>query len=263
MDSFERAFDDTEKAADSILKAATELARLARRLQKEARNGNISAIKKACSSLDSSSGSLRQTVANAVATWPFKDEEEEKYLREHYAQELRDTAIKMGLNMREKDGVLISHPSIVQVLAVDRAVRVDRKKVATLRPSYLAGILQENQKRPPRFRPEAFLNALYERYSSSAKTQPPTLDGRGPVVLLARIYEAFTSLPGSKREYSKIDFARDLYFLEDKGPLSTKSGARVSFPSSTGARKAKDTFTFVSPDGQTITYYGIQFSGGA
>ena len=79
---------------------------------------------------------------------------------------------------------------------------------------------------------------------------------------LARIYEIFTSLPGSSREYDKTEFARSLYFLESNGPSHTKSGARVTFPSSTGTRSASGTFPFVGPDGQVITYYGIQFSGG-
>ncbi len=263
MDSFEQAFSDTEKAATSTLKSAAGLAKLTRALQKAAKEGNINAIKKACSNLGTVLDSLRQEVSNAVETWPFKDEEEEKYLKERYADELRHAAAENGLDIHERDGMLISYPSIVRVLPGDRAVSIDRKKVSTLRPSHLAGVLVENQKKPPRFRSEAFLKALHERYLVLAKTEAQRLDGHGPVVPVARIYEAFTSLPGSKREYSKIDFARDLYFLENSSTLSTRSGARASFPSSTGAKKTKDTFPFVGPDGQTVTYYGIQFSGGA
>ena len=220
------------------------------------KEGNINAIKKACSNLKDELGSLSQTVTNAVETWPFKDEEEEAYLREHYADELRRTAAEKGLDLRERDGKLISYPSIVYVLRGDRTVRIDKKKVATLRPSRLTGILKENQKKPPRFRPGVFLEALHKRYLLVSREQ-------ASVVPLAKIYEQFTSLPGSEREYSQIEFARDLYVLEDSGTLSTKSGARVSFPSSTGTKRAKDTFHFVGPDGQRVTYYGIQFSGGA
>ena len=262
MDSFEQAFSDTEKAATSTLKSAADLAKLARALQKAAKEGNINAIKKACSSLGTALDSLRHEISNAVETWPFKDEEEDKYLKERYADELCHAAEEKGLVIYERDGMLISYPSIVRVLPGDRAVRIDRKKVSTLRPSHLAAVLVENQKKPPRFRSVAFLKALHERYLVLTKAEAPRLDRHGPVVPLARIYEAFTSLPGSKREYSKIDFARDLYLLEDKETLFTKSGARVSFPSSTGTKTAKDTFPFVGPDGQVIKYYGIQFSGG-
>ncbi len=256
MDTFEQAFSDTEKAADSALNAVKGMEKLAKALQKAAKEGNISAIKKACSNLKDARGSLSQTVTNAVETWSFKDEEEDAYLREYYTKELRDAAAEKGLDIHERDGKLISYPSIVHVLPGDRTVRIDRKKVATLRPSHLTEILKENQKKPPRFKPGVFLEALYKRYLLVSREQ-------ASVVLLARIYEQFTSLPGSEREYSQIEFARDLYVLEGSGILSTKSGARVSFPSSTGTKRAKDTFHFVGPDGQRVTYYGIQFFGGA
>ena len=263
MDTFERAFSDTEKAADSTLNAVKGMEKLAKTLQKAAKEGNISAIKKACSNLKGTLGSLSQTVANALETWPFKDEEEEAYLGDHYTKELRHAAKEKGLTIHEKDGALIAYPSIVHILPGDRAVMIDRKKVAALRPSRLAEMLVQQQGKKSRFRADAFLKSLYEMYMLLAKTQSSKLPGsHGPVVPLARIYEAFTSLPGAGREYSKIDFTRDIYLLETSGTLATKSGARVSFPSSTGTKRAKDIFQFVGPDGQTATYYGIQFSRG-
>lgn len=256
MTTFERAFSDTEEAAVSTLRAVKDVGKLAKALQKAAREGNIGAIKRECSRLDPTLDSLKEEVSNAVAIWPFKDEEEEAYLRDHYADELRKIAAEKGLDLRERDGMLISHPSIVRVLPGDRAVRIDKSKKATLRPSRLTEILVEQQKKPPRFRSDAFLKSLYEMYVLLAKVK------QGTVIPLAMIYEAFTSCPGSKRDYSKIDFARDIYFLEQSGTLFTRSGYRVSFPSSTGLKKAKDTFSFVGPDKQVVTYYGIQFSGG-
>lgn len=265
MGGFEQAFDDTEKAATSALESATALAKLARGLQKAAREGNINAIKKARASLSEAMASLTQTVTNVGKTWPFVGEEEEKYLQERYADELRDVAAEKGVSIRERDGVLISYPSVVRILPKDRAVRIDKSKKAILRPSRLTEMLAEQQKKPPRFKTDAFLNSLHKVYSLLTRTQssPPLPGTSGPVVPLVNIYEAFTSLPGSSREYSKIDFAREIYLLEDSGALLTKSGARVSFPSSTGTKRAKDTFTFVNPDGQVISYYGIQFSGDA
>ena len=265
MTSFERAFDDVEEAAASTLKSATDLVKLARELQKAAQGGNINAIKRVCSRLDPALGSLRQEVANATETWPFTDEEEENYLKEHYANELYHAAKEKKLSIHERDGRLISYPSIAQILPGDRAVKIDRKKVSTLRPSRLVEFLIERQKKPPRFRSDAFLEALYAMYLLISREQSSTRlinGGYGPVVPLAEVYKAFTSLPGSKREYDNIDFARDIYSLEANGPSYTKKGARVSFPSSTGAKRARDTFQFVGPDEQLITYYGIQFSRG-
>ncbi len=259
MTSFERACQDTETAAASTLKAATDLAKLARTLQKAAREGNVSAIKRNAERLDGALDALRQEVANAVAAWPFEEGGEADYLRERYAVELRSVAAEKGLAIHERDGRLIAYPSIVRIFPGDHAIGIDKKKVSTLRPSYLAEILVHNQKKRPRFRSDMFLEALYKVYRQFAE---PAGLLKEPVMPLARIYEIFTSLPGSGREYDKTEFARSLYFLESDGPGHTRSGARVSFPSSTGTRSARGTFPFVGPDGQVITYYGIRFSGG-
>ena len=107
--------------------------------------------------MDDALQGLRQEVANAIATWPFEDGAEADYLREHYAGELQSTAEKHGLAIYERDGRLISYPSIVRIFPGDQAIGIDKKKVSTLRPSYLAAILVNNQKKQPRFRSEAFL----------------------------------------------------------------------------------------------------------
>lgn len=258
--SFEQACHDTETAAASTLKCATELAKLARTMQKAAKEGNVGAIRRTASRLEDALDALRQEVANAVAIWPFEDGGEAAYLKEHYAIELRSIAEKNGLSIYERDGRLISYPSIVRIFPSDHAVGIDKKKVSTLRPSYLTEILVNNQKKQPRFRSDMFLESLYKVYRQFAE---PNGLLKEPVMPLARIYDIFTSLPGSSREYDKTEFARSLYFLESDGPTHTKSGARVSFPASTGTRSARGTFPFVGPDGQVMTYYGIQFFGGA
>ena len=267
MTNFEQAFSDTESAAASTLKSANDLARVARHMQKAAKEGNISAIRRAAERLTISLGALRQEVVNATATWPFDDEGEEEYLKKQYAAELRSAATEKGLDLYERDGRLISYPSIVRVLPGEKAVRIDRKKVSTIRPSRLASILKENQNKRPRFKPEAFLEALCNAYRMlrGEQTSGRLFGDRqvGSVVPLARIYEVFTSLPDSRREYDQTDFARDLYFLDTGDIRRTKSGARVTFPASTGTRSVRGTFSFVGPDGHVATYYGIQFAGGS
>ncbi|MCY4437238.1 MAG: hypothetical protein OXE05_07905 [Chloroflexi bacterium] len=266
MDSFEQAFSDTEKAADSALKSANDLTKQVKALQKAAKDGNITAIKNSCQNLDSVLALLRQEVANAVRTWPYTDEEEVMYLENGYFDELRQATEEKGLDTFEQDGRLISPPSVVRVLPGDRAVRVDRKKISTLRPSHLAEMLVKNSKKPPRFRADAFLESLHKTYALVSGEQSPKqlMPSRsGPAVPLAKIYEALTLLPGVSLHYmDKTDFARGIYVLETQGPFRTKKGARVSFPASTGTKSGRSTFQFVGPEGQVIRYYAIQFIGG-
>lgn len=266
MENFEQAFSNTEKAADSTLKSANELTKQVKALQKAAKDGDITAIKKACQNLDTVLALLRQEVANAVRTWPYTDEEEVVYLENGYLAELRQATKEKGLDTYEQDEWLISPPSVVQVLPADRAVRIDKKKVKTLRPLRLAETLVENSKKSTRFGPVGFLESLYEAYAlvlGERSSKQLMLNHSGSVVPLAEIYKALTLLPGSRGLMDETDFARGIYILETQGPLRTKKGARVSFPASTGTKGGQGTtFQFVGPEGQVIRYYAIQFIGG-
>ncbi len=263
MISIEQAFSDTERAGESARKSATGLATRARALARAAKEGNIAAIRREQGRLAEALSSLQQEVQNAASSWHFTDEEVEKCLIEQYTDELQNAAAGVGLTIYERDGNLISYPSIVRVLPRENAVTVDKKKVSTVRPSHLADLLLKNQTRSSGFSSTRFLESLYYIYSDIVSGEPSDrlVRGAGRVVPLARIYGLISALPGSAREYDRSDFARDLYNLDAKGPRRTRKGASVSFPSSTGARRrTRDLFTFVSPQGQSVEYYGIKFS---
>ena len=265
MVNFEQGFRDAERAAATMLDSVGDLTKLARQLQKAAREGSIGNMKKAQEGLDGALASVSQATSNATQSWPFKDSDEERYFSDRYADELRRVASERGLTIHERDGRLVSHPSILRILPDARAVRIDKKRVSTIRPSYLASLLLENQKKAGRYDSARFLESLYNVYVEIVRDVSRDLAGNGgigTVVSLDRIYRLFTSLPGSGREYDRTDFARDVYLLDVNGPRSTRKGATVSFPSSTGARSAKGLFTFVGPDGRDVAYYGIRFSRG-
>ena len=121
---------------------------------------------------------------------PSEDEEEKQYLDDHYVAEFCRTAEDVGLRIFERDGNLISYPSIVRILPGDQAVRVDSKRVATIRPSHLVSTLLKNQQKPLRRLPMAYLNALYSVYSDivSGESSGRMVKGSGRVVPLARVY---------------------------------------------------------------------------
>ena len=207
---------------------------------------------------------VRQEVANATDAWPFTPDEERGYLQDNYAKELQEQAQQKNLQVHEREGRLIAHPSVVRVMPGERAVQINRRQTSNIRPTKIVGVLEDLQKRPPRFRPAAFLDALYQAYGAligGTTSDRMKLGGAGQVVPLSRIYDLFTGLPGANREYSQLDFARDLYTLETSGVKEVRSGARVSFPASTGTRGTRGTISFVGPNGETVVYYGIQFTG--
>ena len=266
MGRLEQAFADVEDAAEAALKSASALTKSAKDLQKAAKEGNIAAIKREQDRLDGALDDLSAGVSAAVSSWPLEESEEEAHLRDGYAEELREAASERGLAMHERDGRLFASPSIVRILPGERAVRIDRKQVSAIRPSRLAERLTKNQKKQGRYPAGRFLEALYGVYTDIVRGDETASrlmqEKQGRVVSLARVYRLFTSLPGSEREYTGADFARDLYLLDTSSVTTTKNGAVVSFPASTGTRspKAGDVFTFVGPDGQEVQYYAVRFT---
>lgn len=262
MGRFEQAFEDTERAAAATIDSARRLARLAGQIQRAAKTGNVAAVKRTQDRLGDALTVLAQEVKSAVESWPFGEEEEERYLESGYAAELIAAAAEQGLEIFEGDTGLIAHPSVVRILPEKRAVRIDGKQNSYIRPSHLAGVLLANQTKRSRFRSGAFLQSLYNVYSDIVRGES---SGRfvqvsGRVVPLDRVYKLLTALPGGSREYDRTDFARDLYNLEVNGPERTRKGAAVSFPASTGTKTSKGVFSFIGPDGQRINYYGLKFA---
>ena len=263
MDSFEEGFSNTERSAGLTLESATALVKTIKQLQKAAKEGNISNLKKSQQKLAEQMSELQQAVVNARDSWPFDESEEEQYLSDGFATELQRTGTERDLQIFERDGRLIVHPAIVRILSAERAVRVDKRKVSTIRPSYLVDLLVKNQQKPGRFAAGRFLEALHGVYLELVKQESVNkkiMFEAGPVVQLTRIYKLFTSLPGSSREYSTADFARDLYLLDTSGLTTTKSGVSYSFHASSGTRSSTGQLSFIGPDGRDVRYYGIQFN---
>jgi hypothetical protein len=252
--SFEQGFAEVERAAAAAERAAKSLAAAAKAMVRAAQEGNIGAIARNAQRLNDAATMASQESANAGAAWPFNAQAEEEYLQERYARELLATADSIGLKMQPRDGLLLSYPFIIRVLPSERAVRINKTKFPGLRPSRLAAKLKADQERKSRAAVAPFLDALYAAYQLVAGKH------EGGSVPLARIYRALTILPGSSSEYTKDDFARDLFALDRSGVTQTRSGASLSLPASTGTRAPASTFVCVAPDGEVVTYYAISFT---
>lgn len=167
MVSFEQACSDTERAAEAARKSAGNVVSQARALAKAAQTGNIASIKRCREKLNEALTALRQEVSNAGSCWPFSDEEEQLLFGEQYTDAIKTIAEEKGLRIQEQDELVISYPSIVRILPAERAVRVDKKRVLTVRPSYLVDLLLANQKKSSGFPPQRFLESLYSVYTDS------------------------------------------------------------------------------------------------
>ena len=254
----EGALQQTEADADSSLRSAAATARALKRLRAVVHDGNLRELRAALSAAQQSVEALQQQVATTVGGWDF--DEAAYFGSGAYTEELLATASAMRLAMYEQDDRLYCFPSLLRVLPAERTILIDRTRERRLRPSSVVEHLRHLQDRPPRFKPDAFLAALFKAYRALAQRQGGTKLDSGPVERLARVYELLTLLPGQAREYSSHEFARDIYLLDRSGMTETRDGFVVSFPASTATKSASGVITAITESGQERRYWGIAFT---
>jgi hypothetical protein len=255
--SLEESLAKTQADAEGALRAASTVTAALKRFRGAALVGNLRDLRAAIAATDQALAALRQQFANARDGWSF---DEEVYFQDgSFAAELVETAKRLNLGLFELDERLYSYPVLVRLLPNDRAVMIDKTRERRVRPTVLVSHLKELQRRPPRFKPEAFLEALHDAYGTIvARGRGRPADGT--VVKLVDVYALFTLLPGQSKEYSRQEFGRDIYLLDQSGVTTTRRGSVVSLPASTGTRSAGSTIRVITQDGQEKAYFGLAFT---
>jgi hypothetical protein len=249
-ETLEDALATLERDAEATLRALTVAIREAKRLRSAAATGQLRDVQQAVESVDRLCAAAASTASELRSSWRF---DVPGYLEAgEYTKELLAMAADRGVRAVESDQRILCYPSIVQLSASDATVVIDRKKERRIRPSVLASHLADLQNRPPKFKPEGFLETLAAAYAL-VTTRP------GAVVRLASVYGVLTLLPGASRDYTKPEFARDLYLLDQSGVTVTKDGRVMSLPASALTRSS-GVLTTVTKSGRVKVYAGIAFT---
>lgn len=254
-DTFEATLAATERALDIALRAAAAATRELRKARAGAKTGQVRDLRKALQAAQAAAAGLADEVR---AVHEGFDLDESQYLASGaYTKELLAAAAAAGVAIYEEDERLLCYPSLLRVLPADAVVDIDRVRERRLRPSVLVGLLAAGQERAPRFKPEAFLDSLRGGYELVVARDRKAADA---VVRLVDVWAVLTMLPGQAREYTKQEFARDLYLLDQSGATSTaRSSRQLRWSASTGT-KGTGVLTTVARGGQQQRYWGVSFS---
>jgi hypothetical protein len=245
----------TQGGAEAALKSAASVTRELRKAKAAAACGQVRELRRALDVAAETADDLAAALREVRASFDF---DETSYLADgDYAKELLAAAAEREVAMFEEDDRLLCYPSIVRVLSGDAAVEIDRRRERRIRPSVLVGLLAAVQQRQPKFRYDQFLESLARSYDlvvAKGGKKP------GAVVRLVDIWAVLTLLPGQGKEYTRPEFARDLYLLDQKGNRQTKDGRVLRWHASSGTRNA-GVVTTVARSGQQQRYWGVSFAG--
>lgn len=242
------AQDDTEAAT----KSAAALTRELKRARASAVTGQVRDLTKALAQAEQLAAELAEQIGRARAAYDV--DESDLLASGAYTKELLAAAAEAGLSMFEEDGRLLCYPSLIRILPGDASIEIDRRKDRRIRPSVVVERLSGAQQAGPRFKAEPFLASLAA--ASDLVVAKQGKDG-GAVVKLEDVYKVLTLLPGQARDYSKQEFARDLYLLDLSG-YTEHMGRTMRWAASTGTRQA-GVLTTVARSGQQQRYWGIAF----
>ncbi len=251
--TLEQALQAVERDAEATLRSLSGVVKAAKRAKSAAALGRLRELQQALDAAVGLAGDAAAAVDGLRSSWRF--DVGQWFASGDYAKELLASAAEAGVQAYESDQRILCYPAIVQVSTSDGAVIVDKKKDRRVRPSVVVRHLAELQQRPPKFKPEAFIESLAAAYDLvvRAKGARP-----GAPVKLVDIHGVLTLLPGAARDYTKQEFARDLYLLDQTAVVDTKDGRRLTLPASAMTRSS-GVLTTVTREGQTKIYAGIAF----
>jgi hypothetical protein len=253
--TLEETLAATERAVDSALKSAALVTRELRKALAGARSGQVRDARKALAAALAAADGL---AAEARALHDGFDPNEQEYLATGgYTKELLAAAEAKGVAIFEEEDRLLCYPSLLRVLPGEAAVEIDKVRERRIRPSVLVDLLARTQQRAPRFKAEAFLDSLRAGYELVVASEGKKADG---VVRLVDVWSVLTMLPGQRGQYSKQEFARDLYLLDQSGVTRTaRSPRELRWSASTGT-KGSGVLVTVARSGQRQYYWGVSFT---
>jgi hypothetical protein len=252
--TFEEALNTAQRAATAVADAAKALQQASNALVKVATSGDVAKLHAEVERIKSLTEAVRLASLNAANAWPFREEQEEQYLQGPYLDELRKTAANAGVDLRPYGGGFAAFPCLITIEPASRTARIDRQRTRALRPSALVKEIAAVQARKPRLKPEQFIEVLHRAYLLVVGE-----DRAGSGATLNEVYDALTLLPGSTREYGKAEFVRDVHLLNRSGVTTTRRGAALNLPASTGTKTKANVLDIVDERGERHLYYGISF----
>jgi len=253
--SLDEALDALEREAGAALRALSSAAKAAKRAKAAAAVGRIKDLQQALDASAQLAAEAADAASALRSAWDF--DVAEWFASGQYLKELLGAATEAGLSAFESDGTVLSYPVIVRVSPLDTTVLVDKRKERGVRPSAVVRHLSTLQQKPPNFKADAFIEALAVGYDYVAKYQGLR---PGAVAKLVDVHKVLTLLPGSAREYTRQEFARDLYLLDQREVTETKDGRLMSLPASALTRDQRGVLVTVTRGGQQKVYAGISFT---
>jgi hypothetical protein len=233
--SYEEFYELLQPKVKELKDLSGAAVRAQKAVQKHLDSGNVAELKKTASAFLLAAAALEAGIAEleqAVGGFDTRA----YVLSGAFARQLVEACEAKGINVRGELGVYEMFPYKVRVLGDEEhaeEVYIDRKKVPSFRPSYIADTIRQGQEKlyKANFNELTFMNELAEAYDTTCFKNGSRV---GSAVALTKIYKALTPMARARKEYDMQAFSFDLARIYEAGPDAwvTKNGRIFTFGTS-------------------------------
>ena len=226
------SLQDTQKALKDAAAAAVKQQKA---LQKSLDTGSLTDAGKCLDALREAIAQLQaqsQAAREAIAAFDTR----EYFASGDFTRQLLEKCAEKEVNVQGEKGVYEMFPFRIRVLGDAEhpgEVWMDRKKLASCRPVYVAETVRAAQARlyGASFKAESFMNELADAYETAclkANAHP------GSNQSLTKLHKYMTPMARARKDYDLQAFAFDLARLYERGPQSwvSKNGTHFDFGTS-------------------------------
>lgn len=229
---FYESMSEIEKELKDSVAAVTKFNKA---VAKAMENGNMTDLKKALDSFRDSADALNESV-NAASECAESFDVKEYFMSGDFAEQMTEVCSARGIDVIGSKGVYEMFPYKVRVQGDEEhfgEVYVNRKKVTSSRPEYVADYIAEGREKlyKAKFNEVSFMGELAEAYDTTILKNKAR---SGSNQMLTKIYKSMVPMARARKDYDMLAFSFDLARLYELGPDAwvTKTGRRFTFGTS-------------------------------
>ena len=246
--NYEELYANLSASEKNLKESSSTVTKLYKTIVKDTESGNLTDLKKMLEQLSEAASLLAQRV-EAVSAQVDSFDTNEYFSGGDFTRQLLECCDSMEIDVKGSMGVYEMFPYKVRVVGdTEHAgeVYIDRKKIPSVRPLYVAQMVKNGRDRLLKgsFNETAFMTELAEAYDMTCLKYGLR---NGTNVALGKIYKVMTPMARARKEYDAQAFAFDLARIYEKGTdyWVTKTGRRFDFGTSrdgkTGIRVLSST----------------------
>ena len=241
MPSYEALLTNMQPLEKSLRDSMNLATRLQKALVKNMETGNLTEAAKNLTALSDAIGQMAaQTDALNAEIGGF--DVRDYFDSGEFTRQLLAACAEQGIDVLGEKGVYEMFPYKLRISGDAEHVGevwLDRKKLPSVRPAYVAETVRQGQAKlyATPFKDTVFMNELAEAYEVSCLKTGARL---GSAQLLSKIYRCLAPTARARRDYDTQAFAFDLARLYEAGPEKwvAKNGTRYDFGPSRDGKNA-------------------------